>query len=206
MALPPVVTGWLLLIICGIEGPVGAWLWQRFQIRLAFTPQGAALACAVMVLPFMVRAMRQGIEAVDPRPATGGAHAGRRAARPVLFHHLAAGGARRSDGGGHGLHRQPGRVRRCDHLRRPTFPAPRKPCRWRSTPPCNRPAAKPRRRAWRSVRSCWLCSACWLSERIGARLAPAAESLPLSCGQSRYHESAAIILTLAVAFEARRPA
>ena len=66
MALPPVVTGWLLLILCGIEGPIGAWLWQRFQIRLAFTTQGAALACGVMVLPFMVRAIRQGLEAVDP--------------------------------------------------------------------------------------------------------------------------------------------
>jgi molybdate transport system permease protein len=67
MALPPVVTGWLLLILCGIEGPVGAWLWQRFHIRLAFTTRGAALACSVMVLPFMVRAIRQGLEAVDPK-------------------------------------------------------------------------------------------------------------------------------------------
>jgi molybdate transport system permease protein len=67
MALPPVVTGWLLLIVCGVEGPVGAWLWHRFAIRLAFTSDGAALACAVMVLPFMVRAIRQGVEAVDPR-------------------------------------------------------------------------------------------------------------------------------------------
>ena len=66
MAVPPVVTGWLLLILCGIEGPVGAWLWQRFQIRLAFTTQGAALACAVMILPFMVRAIKQGLDAVDP--------------------------------------------------------------------------------------------------------------------------------------------
>jgi molybdate transport system permease protein len=65
MALPPVVTGWLLLTMCGVEGPVGAWLWQRFQIRLAFTQQGAALACAVMIFPLMVRAMRLGIEAVD---------------------------------------------------------------------------------------------------------------------------------------------
>lgn len=66
MAVPPVVTGWLLLILCGIEGPVGAWLWQHFQIRLAFTTQGAALACAVMILPFMVRAIKQGLDAVDP--------------------------------------------------------------------------------------------------------------------------------------------
>jgi molybdate transport system permease protein len=66
MVLPPVVTGWLLLIVCGVEGPIGAWLFKHFQLRLAFTTQGAALACAVMVLPFMVRAIRQGLEAVDP--------------------------------------------------------------------------------------------------------------------------------------------
>ncbi len=66
MALPPVVTGWLLLILCGVEGPIGAWLWSHFKVRLAFTTQGAALACAVMVLPFMVRSIRHGLEAVDP--------------------------------------------------------------------------------------------------------------------------------------------
>lgn len=66
LALPPVVTGWILLIIFGIEGPVGAWLARRFGIHLAFTTRGAALACGVMVLPLMVRAIRQGIEAVDP--------------------------------------------------------------------------------------------------------------------------------------------
>jgi molybdate transport system permease protein len=65
LALPPVVTGWLLLTLCGVEGPVGAWLFQRFHIRLAFTQQGAALACAVMVFPLMVRAIRLGMEAVD---------------------------------------------------------------------------------------------------------------------------------------------
>jgi molybdate transport system permease protein len=65
LALPPVVTGWLLLTLCGVEGPVGGWLEQRFGIKLAFTTQGAALACGVMVLPLMVRAIRQGLEAVD---------------------------------------------------------------------------------------------------------------------------------------------
>jgi molybdate transport system permease protein len=65
LALPPVVTGWLLLTLCGVEGPIGAWLWKTFQVRLAFTLQGAALACGVMVFPLMVRAIRLGIEAVD---------------------------------------------------------------------------------------------------------------------------------------------
>jgi molybdate transport system permease protein len=66
LALPPVVTGWLLLIVFGVEGPAGAWLLHHFNIRLAFTTPGAALACGVMVLPVMVRTIRLGIEAVDP--------------------------------------------------------------------------------------------------------------------------------------------
>jgi molybdate transport system permease protein len=66
LALPPVVTGWLLLILLGVEGPAGAWLLRHFNIRLAFTTAGAALACGVMVFPVMVRTIRLGIEAVDP--------------------------------------------------------------------------------------------------------------------------------------------
>ena len=66
LALPPVVTGWLLLILLGVEGPAGAWLLRHFNIRLAFTTTGAALACGVMVFPVMVRTIRLGIEAVDP--------------------------------------------------------------------------------------------------------------------------------------------
>ena len=66
LALPPVVTGWLLLILFGAQGPVGSWLLKNFGIRLAFTTQGAALACGVMILPLMVRAIRLGIEAIDP--------------------------------------------------------------------------------------------------------------------------------------------
>jgi molybdate transport system permease protein len=66
LALPPVVTGWLLLIVCGVQGPVGAWLLRLFHVRLAFTTAGAALACGVMVFPVMVRTIRLGLEAVDP--------------------------------------------------------------------------------------------------------------------------------------------
>jgi molybdate transport system permease protein len=65
LALPPVVTGWLLLILCGIRGPIGGWLWTHWQIRLAFTTAGASLACAVMIFPLMVRSIRLGIENVD---------------------------------------------------------------------------------------------------------------------------------------------
>jgi molybdate transport system permease protein len=66
LALPPVVTGWLLLVVCGTQGPAGAWLLDHLHLRLAFTTEGAALACGVMVFPVMVRTIRQGIEAVDP--------------------------------------------------------------------------------------------------------------------------------------------
>ena len=48
LVLPPVVTGWLLLIVFGIRGPVGSLLYDWFGIRLVFTTAGAALACAVM--------------------------------------------------------------------------------------------------------------------------------------------------------------
>jgi molybdate transport system permease protein len=66
LALPPVVTGWLLLILCGAQGPVGAWLLRTLHVHLAFTTAGAALACGVMVFPVMVRTIRLGMEAVDP--------------------------------------------------------------------------------------------------------------------------------------------
>jgi molybdate transport system permease protein len=66
LVLPPVVTGWLLLILFGIRGPVGALLNDWFGIRLVFTTAGAALACGVMVFPVMVRAVRLSLEAADP--------------------------------------------------------------------------------------------------------------------------------------------
>ncbi|MEO6042154.1 MAG: molybdate ABC transporter permease subunit [Croceibacterium sp.] len=65
LVLPPVVTGWLLLLLFGHNGPAGAWLEARFGITLVFRWTGAALAAAVMALPLMVRAMRLSIEAVD---------------------------------------------------------------------------------------------------------------------------------------------
>jgi molybdate transport system permease protein len=66
LMLPPVVTGWLLLLIFGVNGPVGAMLDSIFHIRLAFTENGAAFACGVMILPLMVRAIRLSIDAIDP--------------------------------------------------------------------------------------------------------------------------------------------
>lgn len=66
LILPPVVTGYLLLITFGARGPVGALL-QEVGITVAFRWTGAALAAAIMAFPLMVRAMRLSIEAVDPR-------------------------------------------------------------------------------------------------------------------------------------------
>ncbi|WP_151972509.1 molybdate ABC transporter permease subunit [Erythrobacter sp. EC-HK427] len=67
LVLPPVVTGWLLLIVFGRNGAVGGWLYETFGVALVFHWSGAALAAAVMALPLMVRAMRLSIEAVDRR-------------------------------------------------------------------------------------------------------------------------------------------
>jgi molybdate transport system permease protein len=66
LVLPPVVTGWLLLILFGIRGPIGSLLFALFDIRLVFTTAGASLACAVMTFPVMVRSVRLSLEAVDP--------------------------------------------------------------------------------------------------------------------------------------------
>lgn len=67
LILPPVVTGYLLLLTFGRRAPIGAWLEESFGLVLAFRWTGAALAAAIMAFPLMVRAIRLAIEAVDPR-------------------------------------------------------------------------------------------------------------------------------------------
>lgn len=67
LILPPVVTGYLLLLAFGRQGPVGRMLDEWFGIVLAFRWTGAVLAAAVMAFPLMVRAIRLAIEAVDPK-------------------------------------------------------------------------------------------------------------------------------------------
>ena len=67
LVLPPVVTGWVLLLLFGRTGPIGHWLEQTTGLVFVFRWTGAALAAAVMALPLMVRAMRLSIEAVDRR-------------------------------------------------------------------------------------------------------------------------------------------
>ena len=67
LVLPPVVTGYLLLITFGRKAPVGAFLADHFGIVFSFRWTGAALACGVMAFPLMVRAIRLSIEAIDRR-------------------------------------------------------------------------------------------------------------------------------------------
>ncbi len=66
LVVPPVVVGWALLMLFGIRGPIGAPLHDWFGIRLVFTTEGAALATAVMSFPLIVRAVRLGLDSVDP--------------------------------------------------------------------------------------------------------------------------------------------
>jgi molybdate transport system permease protein len=65
LVLPPVVVGYVLLLLFGVRGPLGAFLNETFGVRLVFTTAGAALATAVMAFPLMVRAIRLSIEAID---------------------------------------------------------------------------------------------------------------------------------------------
>jgi len=67
LILPPVVTGYLLLLSFGRNGLIGGWLEDTFGLVLAFRWTGAVLAAAVMAFPLMVRAIRSAIEAVDPK-------------------------------------------------------------------------------------------------------------------------------------------
>ena len=67
LVVPPVVTGWLLLLAFGTQGPVGRWLNDWFGVTVMFRWTGAAIAAAIMAMPLMIRAMRLSIEAVDPR-------------------------------------------------------------------------------------------------------------------------------------------
>src|SRR3954471_968025 len=67
LIMPPVVTGYLLLLVFGRRAPVGAFLADHFGIVFSFRWTGAALACGVMAFPLLVRAIRLSIEAVDRR-------------------------------------------------------------------------------------------------------------------------------------------
>ncbi|WP_108862212.1 molybdate ABC transporter permease subunit [Ruegeria sp. Alg231-54] len=82
LILPPVVTGYLLLLTFGIQGPLGKLL-AEIGIVVAFRWTGAALAAGIMAFPLMVRAIRLSIEAVDPKLEQAGATLG--ASRLFVF-------------------------------------------------------------------------------------------------------------------------
>lgn len=67
LVLPPVVTGYVLLVLMGPRGPVGSILESMFHIRIAFTWIGAALASAIVSYPLMVRSIRSAFVSLDPR-------------------------------------------------------------------------------------------------------------------------------------------
>lgn len=67
LVVPPVVTGWLLLLVFAPTGLAGAWLERWFGATVLFRWTGAAIAAGVMALPLMVRAIRLSLEAVDRR-------------------------------------------------------------------------------------------------------------------------------------------
>lgn len=82
LILPPVVTGYFLLLMFGTKGPIGSLL-QPLGIVFAFRWTGAALAAAIMGFPLMVRAIRLGFEGVDPRLEQAAATLG--APKPWIF-------------------------------------------------------------------------------------------------------------------------
>lgn len=67
LVIPPVVTGYLLLLLLGRRGPLGAWLYETFGVVFAFRWTGAVIAALVMSFPLMVRPIRLSIEAIDRR-------------------------------------------------------------------------------------------------------------------------------------------
>jgi molybdate transport system permease protein len=83
LVLPPVVTGYLLLLTFGRRGPVGAFLAEQLGIVFSFRWTGAALACGVMGFPLLVRAVRLSFEAVDRKLEDAAGTLG--ASRPWVF-------------------------------------------------------------------------------------------------------------------------
>lgn len=67
LVLPPVVIGYLLLITMGRQGIIGQWLYTHLGISFSFNWKGAALACAVVSFPLLVRSIRLSFEVVDQR-------------------------------------------------------------------------------------------------------------------------------------------
>ena len=85
LILPPVVTGYVLLIIFGANGMIGKFLLEQFNFTLAFKWTGAALACSIMGFPLMVRAIRLSLEMVDSKIEEAAKTLGASPARVFFF-------------------------------------------------------------------------------------------------------------------------
>jgi molybdate transport system permease protein len=116
LILPPVVTGYLLLLTFGRRGVVGGFLEETFGLVFAFRWTGAALAAAVMAFPLMVRAIRLAIEAVDPKLEQAAATLGASRILGVCNSHAAADPAGSDCGGDPGVRQGDGRIRRDNHI------------------------------------------------------------------------------------------
>ena len=117
LVLPPVVTGYLLLISFGRRGPIGAFLADTFGIVFSFRWTGAALACGIMGFPLLVRAIRLSIEAVDRRLEDSRRHARRQPLLDFPDRDPAPRPARRDRRHGAVLREGARRVRRHHHVR-----------------------------------------------------------------------------------------
>ena len=102
LVLPPVVTGYMLLLAFGKAGPIGKFLFETFGISFSFRWTGAALACAVMGFPLMLRAIRLSFESIDRRLEFSGRNARCKSSMDVSACHAAT--------------RAPGRPRWCHHV------------------------------------------------------------------------------------------
>jgi molybdate transport system permease protein len=84
MVLPPVVPGYVLLLLFGNQGPLGGWLHEHFNIELAFNWKGAVLASATMAFPLMVQPVRLAFRMIDARLAHAATTLGASPARAFL--------------------------------------------------------------------------------------------------------------------------
>ena len=139
LVLPPVVVGYVLLLLFGTRGPIGGWLDRRLRRRSWCSPRRRRARDRGDVVP--ADGARDAHLARERGPRARGcrAHAGRRAARPLPHDHAAADAARRAGRRRHCLRAGARRVRRRDHLRVATSRARRARCRWRCTPHCRSP-------------------------------------------------------------------
>ncbi len=117
LVLPPVVTGYLLLLTFGKRGLVGEWLYNHLGIVFAFRWTGAALACGVMSFPLLVRPIRLSIEAIDRRLEQAARTLGASPWKVFRHRDTAAGVARHSGRHGAGLCESDRRIRRDHYLR-----------------------------------------------------------------------------------------